>query len=175
MSGGFNLRQANASLGAHRAVLEFADPVQGGHIDQHSALKGHQLAIITGGATAQGQRQLLRYAGGNQLPQLFLVARTTTASACFPSSCWLSTGLNQWKSRERRLIFAIGASTPVPVMPAGSARPPVDVAHERSSCFYLLIINTLMRLHRFAFMPCAERPARYPRHHAKQRDTGEGN
>ena len=76
MSGGFNLRQANASLGAHRAVLEFADPVQGGHIDQHSALKGHQLAIITGGATAQGQRQLLRYAGGNQLPQLFLVART---------------------------------------------------------------------------------------------------
>ena len=30
-----------------------------------------------------------------------------------------------------------------------------------------------MRLHGFAFMPGAERPARDPGHHAKQRDTGE--
>ena len=73
--GGFDVRQANAGLGPHRAVAEGDDLVEPGHIHQHPSFERDQLSIVAGGAAAQGQRQLMLRAGSDQLAQLLFIAR----------------------------------------------------------------------------------------------------
>ena len=82
--GGFDVCQTNAGLGAYRAVAEGDDLVESGHIDQQPAFEGDQLAIVAGGAAAQGQRQLVLRAGGDQLAQLLFVAWANHRVRLFP-------------------------------------------------------------------------------------------